>query len=371
MTTCLAADAAEARGDAEQALDLMASKPLDPRGRPFWRPDRVARLRQLSELRPVVPAWAVSRWLLALALQDLVHTDRDRVQRALAEAIDARGGRPLPGVDAVDAQCRVVDRDWIYRQLRLYEHGGLDAYLRHAIPDVVAGADRIRDWAAAPMRALSLVAQSSHTVTWHDVSTAERVVTLNTGCAALVLPGEHVIGRVVPIESGSMFETAPLRVPEAVSSRVADDPSGWVAAITEQNRDSGLEPVKAYGFGGFGILSDVPRLVWRQAALDAAEVLSTARRRFPRRRDVDPQALTLIAAALDPAMHAGFDSLTPDRVHPWACVVGALVEPGVASYLATQFEPSDAQDLLTLGARLAEPGGDLCRWLAEGLSRAA
>jgi hypothetical protein len=371
VSLCVAADAAEARGEVEQALRIMESHPVDPRGRPFWRPWRLRRLRQLSELRAVLPAWATSRWLLELALQDIAPSGRDPGRRAMTAAIAARGGRPLPGVDEIDARCKVMDHDWVYRHLYLYEHGGLSGFLHHAAPELVAGADRVHEWATAPMRSLRLVSQSSQHVTWEDVGTTEQVTTLNTGCAALLLPGECALGRVVPIEHGAMFETAPLRVPGAVAAWVADEPAVWVDVLAVHNRNHDLEPVRTHGLHEFGLLSDVPRLAWRQAAADVIEPGSPARKRFQRSPDVDPQAQALVAVALDPRTHPVLDAIPPDRVHPWSCVAAALVEPGLASHLAPQLGAEDAERLRRLGDRLAEPASAVCRQLAAGLTTAA
>lgn len=371
LSLCLAADAAEGRGDVERALRIMESSPLDPRGRPFWRPWRLRRLRQLSELGPVLPGWATSRWLLELALQDIDPAVRERGRRAMTAAIEARGGRPLPGANDIDARCKVMDHDWVHRQLRLYDHGGLSAFLRHADAGLVSRADRVHEWAAAPMRSLRLVSQSSRTVTWEDVRTTEQVSTLNTGCAALVLPGECVLGRVVPIEQGVMFEAAPLQVPEPVATWVADEPTVWADVLATHNRDRKLDPVRTHGLHEFGLLSDVPRLAWRQAATDLIEPGSPARRRFPRSPDIDPHAQALLAAALEPRMHPLFDVTPLDLVQPWPCVAAVLLEPGMGASLASRLGPEDVRNLHRLGDRLPEPAGDVCRRLAGDLSAAA
>lgn len=371
MALCLATDAAEAQGDVARALRIMESRPLDPYGKPFWRPGRLRRLRQLLELRPLLPAWVTSRWLLELALQAIDPGVREASRRALTTAIDVRGGRPLPGVDEIDARCRVMERDWVYREAFLFGQGGLRNFLRHASPELLAEADRVDEWAVAPMRSLRLVSRSSRTVAWEDVGTGESVSMLNTGCAALVLPGECVLGRVVPIENGCMFETAPLVVPDSVAAWVADEPEVWVDVLAAHNRNAAVEPVRTSGLHEYGLLSDVPRLAWRLAASDVIEPGSAVRTRFPRRADVDPQAQALVAFALDPRTHAVLDAIPPDQVHPWSCVAAALVEPGFARHLAAQLEPDDAEGMRRLADRLAEPASDVCRHLARGLSSAA
>ena len=118
------ADAAERRGDALGALEALDQRPLGPDGKLFWRRERLTRLTQLALLGPVLPPWVRARWILAQALQQWGGATNQRMTRALEVAIAARGGEgALPGIDRADARARVVDGDWIFRQLALYELG--------------------------------------------------------------------------------------------------------------------------------------------------------------------------------------------------------------------------------------------------------
>src|SRR4029079_9573102 len=101
---------------------------------------RMRRLAELVMLRPILPGWATSRWLLAQAAQHLDSTGRGR--RALEVAIQARGGpENLRGRDEMDARTKVMDHDWVFRQVHLYELGGLDHFVRRvASPDLLVGA---------------------------------------------------------------------------------------------------------------------------------------------------------------------------------------------------------------------------------------
>ena len=50
-----------------------------------------------------------------------------------------------------------MDRDWIFRQVALYDLGALDHFLHHqATPDLVAGADSIHEWLRTPMGGFQL-----------------------------------------------------------------------------------------------------------------------------------------------------------------------------------------------------------------------
>jgi len=233
LKTMVAVDDAERRGDAEAALLLMSSRLLGPDRQPFWRPMRVSRLSQVVLLGSRLPRWAVSRWIVAQA-HDWLARPGDPVRgEALARAVEVRGGTAgLSTRDEVDAQCKIFDHDWVFRQLYLYELGGLERFLSsRATPDLLVGADRVRDWARAPMGALRLVERTPGTVCWQRVETGARVVLPNIGSAVVVTPGQHVLGRLVPLESGCMLESAPLLVPAETAERVAADPASWVDAV--------------------------------------------------------------------------------------------------------------------------------------------
>jgi len=260
-------DRAEARGDAAGALRLMQGLSVGPDGEPFWRPARLRRLEQLTELRDVLPRWATSRWILAQSLQVLDPASRGRGSKALAAAIGVRGGEDaLVGVDRIDAQAKVMDHDWVYRQLFLYELGGLRHFLDSvASDDLVSSADRVRDWAPVPMGAYRLVSSSPGELVWEDLATGAPVSTTDLGVSTLVDDGDCAIGRLVPIEGGSMFEAAPLPLPEQVARGVAAEPQRWVALLQEYVATEDPVFVRSLlgGLHDYGLLSDLPDVVWR------------------------------------------------------------------------------------------------------------
>ena len=359
----IAADDAEARGDAEAALALMSEMPLGPDGKPFWRPWRLRYLTQLAILGPMLPRWATSRWILAQALQSLDEGSRDRVRRALAIAIDVRGGEgELPGMDHLDAKCKVMDHDWVYRQLFLYELGGLRDFLRRrASADLVAGADRIREWARAPMGAYRLLDRAADVTTWEDLATGAAVRLANIGSGALVMPEERVIGRLVPIEGGSMFEAAPLVVPRRVAEQVAEDPGGWIDLLRAAQGRIGHSVTVTSGRGS-GLVNDVPAVIWQYAVLDG--------------RPIPPASALTSATAKGVLELARVQLVTPVDDDPsdldaWACLSAGLLEPGVSLALTELMEPRDRDMLQQLGERLADPAAALCSRLAKDLGRAA
>lgn len=350
------ADEAERRGDAMAALEIMESAPYDHTGKPFWRPWRAERLFQIVVLGTRLPGWATSRWVLAQAAQDLT-MDRRRHGRAVEQAIEIRGGvenvaRP-PGEEP---QLKVMDTDWVQRQLQLYEYGGLAHFVgSRAAPDLLAGADRIREWARTPMGGFRYLSRSPGTTAWEDLATGASVRIANIGSAALMVPGECAIGRLVPIEGGRMFETVPLRVSEATAVEVAADPPAWLDALRHQ-RDRG-EPV-ASGSHRFDVVSDVPRLVstmtvYDDLALDVSE---------------SERARRLVATA---ARVLGGDEPDDGEVDVWPCLARELLAPEVMAALGEVVGPADAEVFGALAERLVEPAAGICRELMAAARRAA
>jgi plasmid stabilization system protein ParE len=360
-----AADDAELRGDAVATLDLMERH---PDAEHFWRPWRTRRLLQLAVYGPLLPRWATSRWILAQALQHLPERPgpvaNRRVHRALETAIELRG-RELPGIDRVDARCRVIDHDWAYRHLFLYEQGGLRHFLdRVAPPDLVAGADRIREWAEAPMGGYRLVSRRSDLVTWQDLATDRHVQTANIGSAGVVLPGECVIGRLVPIETGTMFETVPLLVPAATALQTALDPSGWVEVLRELA--GGTAGSRAIVCGDIaGLANDVSTPIWMTALQDAAgqRVLPLDLARSQDARRITSALMTVARDLVDGprAMRLGVS----DGVDLWACVAAGVLTLPVFATLAQSPKATDRAVLACLSDALAEPASAVCRELVE------
>ena len=359
---------AEARGDAAAALDVILSRPVERDGRMFWHPDRVRRLGQLTVLGPLLPRWVTSRWILAQAVQVLEPANRSRGRRAVETAVRVRGGPgTLRGLDEYDAMAKVADHDWVHRQLFLYDLGGLDHFLRRvAAPDLLAGADRIEEWATAPMGAYRLVEETPRELTWRDLVSGGELGTINLGAATMTSPGDCVLGRVVPSEEGALFESAPLPVPEGAALDVARDPSGWVDVVERACRDE--YPLRGdelciTGDFDFAMLTDVPGLTQHYLHHVAA---GTPFEAGHRRCDLAALAADFVRAAVreEPA-------LGDAEVSPWPSVSAALVEPHVSEHLLRDLTPGDAEALLQLGARLPRPAADMCLALGELLREAA
>ncbi|MDP2772655.1 MAG: hypothetical protein Q8O61_03785 [Nocardioides sp.] len=340
----LKADELEMRADAAGALRVIESMPFDSRGKAFWRPERTRRLQQLVALGDAAPAWVWARWVVAQAAQS---TPGD-VRRAIDLAVETRGGpSTLWGVDEVDTQCKVIDHDWVYRQLVLHEYRGLATFLRrHAGRELASRAQGIATWVGVPMGAYELVDESPSHLTWRDVGADRLVTSLNLGGGAFGTPGGHVIGRVVESGGACLFESAPLCVPPDVAEAIAASPADWVDALADGCRDD-------YG----------PWLLVCVAKIHRFDLLCDAPSQLRNGRSSD---LALVLGAI-----TGELDLEDTDVPAAPFVAAALLEPGTAEALGRLLEPADSAGLTWLADTLAEPAGVVCRQLAARLSDAA
>ena len=353
LQTIAAVDEAERRGDAQEALRLIDDHLLGPDGRVFWRPARIHRLSQVVLLGADLPRWAVSRWIVAQAHDELGPPGDRLTRRCLDVALEVRGGtQGLSRYGDDDARCKVIDHDWVFRQLYLYELGGLARFVRtRATPDLIAGADSIHGWIRAPMVALRLVDRASDTVTWQRLDTGEEVEIANIGSAAVVIPGEHVLGRLVPIASGWMLEGAPLVVPRVAAEQVACDPTSWIDAVREWRAE-----IQTGGFDD-GLAHDVRDLVWQLVLRDPSDLVPGPEEVASR---LAARTLALARECLE-EQHA----VAPDDVDTWACLRAALLSLSVVFHLPSVAEPEDAERLECLAELVAPPVNDICRRLAD------
>lgn len=335
----------------------------------FWRPERIRRLLQLAVFGPLLPRWATSRWILEQAAQTLDRRGRGRALKAIEIAVEMRGGeQTLVGTDALDARAKVMDHDWVFRQLLLYDFGGLQDFVaRIASSELLAGADRIHEWARTPMGGFRLLRESPSTLTWQNLNTQAEVESLNLGSASLVAHGECVIGRLVPVDEGAMFETAPLFVPDSLAQLVADDPQDWVAAMSaECRRERPVEQRIETGGFDFRLLTDVP-VALEQIAVHALVERDAEERAAPT-GSADPVAarVALLRAALDDKLD-DVDLF----VSPWPSVAASLLDPGVFLTFSQTLLPQDRPKLGRLADLLARPADAVFRRLADDLEGAA
>ncbi|MGH3350239.1 MAG: hypothetical protein ACRDPS_06185 [Nocardioides sp.] len=333
---------AEARGDVKAALEIIDKTGNQLAGEQFWHPLRIERLEQVSLLGALMPRWAHSRWIVSQAMQGTHPRNQWRMAKAIKVALEVRGG-PDPVRDREDDRIQIMDRDWVYRQAFLYELGGLEAFLRHnAAGGLIAGTGRIWEWVRAPMRGLRLQLRDARRLVWEDPATGEQLSTINLGAGVLVDDGECVIGRIVPIEGGLMFETAPLRVPEEVAYAVADEPDRWVDALRDACARPEREPGEIWtnrGLRDYGLLTDIP--------------------------------YALVTVAMDAGLHAFHhpddEELDELFTHPAdypACLAAWLVRPETIKALDAGIPPEGLAALEAFVELVPDPAASLIRDLA-------
>jgi hypothetical protein len=354
-----AVDIAEAAGDYHRALDLIeADVARRPDSERFWHPDRVQRLMQLAVFRSVLPGWANSRWILAQAVRWMDDSQRRRFTRAFDRTAQVVGGpERYAGVDRIDSQCKLMDYDWVYRQLVLYDFGGLRHFLRSAAsPALIDRADSIEAWAAAPMGAYRYVEEQSHVMRWFDLVGQREVETANIGSASCLWIDAHAIGRLVPTEQGPMFESAPIFVPPDVASWVAEAPENWTSALQRGcQREAPLELRIDTRTSGFALLTDVPMSLRLDLAAMSYDV------------DRPPTSDDLIAAevaVVREAMKADSD-LCDETFDGWPVVGAMVLDPATMAELARDRDPQHAAGFLRLAEKLASPAAGVCGALAS------
>ena len=208
------------------------------------------------------------------------------------------------------------------------------------------------------MGGFRLLGSQPATVTWEDLAVGEPVVTPNIGSACLVEPGECVIGRLVPIEGGAMFEGVPLVVPEAVAVRVARDPASWIDALRSTSEGTAGPEVAAAGDTS-GLLSDVPMSVWMYAVCESGGLADRTSALSP--VQLAKASLNLARTALERSEPPDEDELDPGAASRRPCCLR------VGAALAETVGPADRDVLDRLGEVLAEPAASWCRTLAGSL----
>ena len=279
---------------------------------------------------------------------------------------------------APDAHAKVVDHDWVYRQLVLYEHGGLATFVRRVRGGRLL--DRVGDvesWSDAPMGAYELVAEHSDRLVWLDLGTEQVIETANLGGASIMAIGEAAIGRIVRASDTALFESAPLCVPPDVAKTVAEAPTTWVDALAEGCRSEWGEVLGEFiaKMHHFDLLCDLPVSVRRQLVQPLDPGLRPDRVGTGGNGGEYDTALVLAALGSElplaegPPDDAGAQLDEHRPLTP--LVAAALLEPGTVEALAPMLVASDAPVLRDWAEVIPTPADILCRRLADGLAAAA
>lgn len=352
-----AVNEAEARGDVRGAIDLIEHD-LGRRhdGMGFWSPDRLTHLLQLWAYDGMLPGWATSRWILHQAVRWVDGPQHRRCMTALEETTRIVG-EPEDG-GPFDA-CQVMDHDWVYRQLVLYELDGLQHFLdRAASDDLLDHADHVQGWARAPMGAFRLEGSAGGRITWRALGDSRPVETHDIGASTGLTPGDHVIGRLVPVHGGVMFETAPLPVPPDVAVEVAKAPGSWLSALEgARHQVSSAKGRISTRVLSFPLLHDTPAAEWAWVAADVAGETAEEALAWTEDDAVERHVAVVAAALADDLQVRG--AATPELV-----AASVLLEPEVFLDLLRRSAVGTDTEFARLADRLAAPADSVCRFLA-------
>lgn len=388
---------AAARGQLDRALELYDAVPAVA-GSELSRG-----MRQLSELGEDAPPWAWSRWIREQAFRWVSPLNEHRHELALDLALDVAYAawvdpeHPI-GHHPPDLVTLVRARDWIVRQVVLYEFGGLTDFVGNvASEDLLARAEPMLDWWGAPMVACQFVDETPESVRLLDLDSEKHIEVLNIGSLGDVEPGGFVLGRLVPISSepGLMFESQPLEVDEKTARQIAElwlrtdewmpeedcdcdpDECDWFTCdrIETQPRewwdvlrdacDEGRVPAQFSIHLEYPLLSDVPTHLWRSAS---------GRRDDPRLVDELIHSGTPRAVAEAAQMSVGALVLAcsrDQRLTAGGPIFGAaILEPGVMGVLRERFTlPQYATGWRALAEIVVEPARSRCLSLAVESAR--
>ena len=280
---CESADA-ELRGDAATALSLHRSVPF------FRRSTHGDRLQQLADLGSAAPGWMVNRWVTIQARRRMwTGGDPTGTNRVLQLVVPLIYPDHIPieriGCDHPEQVIPwIAELDWVVRQADVYDLGALRRFLHdHASDELLDRTDEILGWAGAPMRAWRVEyvdRERTRPMRARDLTSGEEVELLDLG--APIAPGEHVLGRVVPISTapGMMFDWRPVPVGADAAEAVADDPRLWLTTIHSLLVGGALEPGFAH-LPEASLTSDLDYHAWlseqdRSGDVDPRSVVESA-----------------------------------------------------------------------------------------------
>jgi hypothetical protein len=331
---------AEARGDAAEGLGITDAFQFGPDGKPFWSVERCKELHLIAQWGPVLPGWAWSRWVCNQAARAMHEELRD-------PSFDAERRAGLHAE---------TDQVWAYRQLRLYDDGALRFFIRRmAGSALLARSDQVEAWSRGTMGGFEFIEADPMSISWLDLAEREEFSTPNIGSAVLFLPGDRVIGRLVPTEGGRMFESRPLGVPPGVAQEVAEAPTRW-SELLRAARPGGAHGLVHDPRPRESLVTDVLMGVWQLVVPTLSLRQETAAR----------AVLDRVAGVLAGPIGAG-----PGRPDPWACLGAALLEPYIWTVLPAVVQPSDRDLLQELSRVIAEPAAAVCRLAVAQLFDAA
>lgn len=238
------ASAAELRGEWSTAYERHRSVPM------FAQSHHGGLLKVMVDLGDDAPDWVLARFVTVMAHRLEMHGQVRRSSRVLQHVMPTLYPHGIPW-EAMDCEhpeqvpAAIFGQDWVVRQADVFDLGGLVDLLH--LPTARGLVDRVpvvREWAHEPMGGWRIERADSEVLRVTDVATGERRRLLDLGVTAQVEVGTHVLGRVVPTETGPgwLFDWRPLPVDETTAALVAEDPQRWLKILAARTADETLAP---------------------------------------------------------------------------------------------------------------------------------
>lgn len=261
-----ASQAAERRGDWAAALRHYRRVPM------FRDSTYGEQLEVLAALSDDAPGWLVARWLTVVARRHSVDQHRSKLAFEAGMALAHPHGVDLEALDLTypqQATSQLWGRDWMVRQLEVYELCGLRDLLLPIpppvglAPELVKRAGPVTRWSRAAMGGYRVGGVDDEVRTLHDARTGAPREVLDLGLGEQVPEGTFVLGRLVPIddEPGLVLESRPLVVDEPTAAAVAGRPPGW-AEILGTRIASGRLPAGCTLQPDASLTADLPHRSW-------------------------------------------------------------------------------------------------------------
>lgn len=318
---------AEARGDLDEAIHHYESIPQ------FDEALHGYRLRQLAALGSQAPGWMWSRWMTLQVRRPLWSdaprgTDPDPDLARTAE-IAYPNGVPTERMDGMSMPvflATLLERDWVHRQLVVYESGRLDRFVRERAGGLLlARADHPLEWASAPMGGYRLDGDDNGVLQVTDLATGVQREILDLGLAFQHWPGRHFLGRLVPTVSGpgAMFEWRPLPVDAETAALVAASPGTWTSIVAARARSGDLPDMFSLMDDDTELVADLPDRPWL-GFLEPEDIDE-----LPQADgiiDYDDVAMVVLDRLLHAAARAGH-ALHPARAAIWSLALNPDLEP--------------------------------------------
>ena len=353
---------AEARGDVQGALTLYSRVSLAEES--IHR----GRLEMLAELGDEAPGWLISRWLTLQVRRPLwsdpeesAHGDQTLLRLLRTAYPHGFDNDRMEGMSLDLFISFLHERDWMLRQLVVYEEGGLREFVRtRAGSSLLARADHVADWVETPMGGYRLESDEGGCLQVTDLGTGEVLNVLDLGLAFQHWPGQHFLARIVPTvtDPGLMFEWRPLPVDSDTAELVAADPGRWVEILAERALSGELPRMFSLLDDDTDLVSDLPAHSWL-ALLELHQIAD-----LPQIDGVisfDDVALIVLDRLLRAASAAG-PAIAAARHVTWTLVL----HPGVDEAVRNHFtQPHHGHAWRVLAGIVAEPARGRCRRYAE------